>query len=260
MKFLGRVWTCVFAAAIVARLPAEGASRVQLRRGGYEDVVIAISPEVQESPELISAIKSKVKVASELLFAASRSTVFFRKVTLLLPKKWTNVAADSVANDISYEDSDIRVAPAHPAYADQPFTLQPGGCGSPGMFSHFTSKLFTDTNLSDVWGPPERLLVLEWAKLRWGVFEELGYRDDPIFPLFYRPDLDAEDDGTDEVEDDEGGDNVGGEKSSVEEEEGEEGEVSMAGDVKGEKDKAKEKRTKFVANLCAPGSLEGRYV
>ena len=31
-----------------------------------------------------------------------------------------------------------------------------------------------------------RVLVHEWAKYRWGVFEEAGYAEDPLYPSFYR--------------------------------------------------------------------------
>ena len=31
-----------------------------------------------------------------------------------------------------------------------------------------------------------RVLVHEWAKYRWGVFEEAGYAEDPLYPSFYQ--------------------------------------------------------------------------
>ena len=34
--------------------------------------------------------------------------------------------------------------------------------------------------------PTARVLVHEWAKYRWGVFEESGYAGDPLYPSFYR--------------------------------------------------------------------------
>ena len=30
-----------------------------------------------------------------------------------------------------------------------------------------------------------KTMVHEWAKLRWGVYEEHGYPGDPLFPIFY---------------------------------------------------------------------------
>ena len=34
-------------------------------------------------------------------------------------------------------------------------------------------------------GRTDKILVHEWAKLRWGVYEEFGYPGDEKFPLFY---------------------------------------------------------------------------
>jgi hypothetical protein len=38
-------------------------------------------------------------------------------------------------------------------------------------------------------------MVREWAKYRYGVFEENGYPGDPLYPSFYRSYLDADSDG-----------------------------------------------------------------
>ncbi|XP_047484658.1 calcium-activated chloride channel regulator 1-like isoform X2 [Penaeus chinensis] len=224
MRRLGWAWTCLCVAATVALLPTAEATRVRLRRGGYEGVVVAISPEVSESQELVEAIKDKIKVASRLLFNATRKTVFFKKVTILLPRTWRDTKPDSYRGTFSYEESDIRVAPASSVFGHQPYTLQPEGCGRPGQFSHFTPEFLTNKNLSYVWGPPERLMVFEWAKLRWGVFEEIGYRDDETFPLYYRRYCDEEDDDGDD-------------------------------DGEGEN-----REDRLTANLCVVGNLEGRYV
>ena len=34
-----------------------------------------------------------------------------------------------------------------------------------------------------------RVFAQEWAKFRWGVFEEYGHPDDPLYPTFYRTDV-----------------------------------------------------------------------
>ena len=31
-----------------------------------------------------------------------------------------------------------------------------------------------------------KTLVHSWAEYRWGIFDEMGYPNDAIFPLFYR--------------------------------------------------------------------------
>ena len=39
-----------------------------------------------------------------------------------------------------------------------------------------------DSSAYGNWG---KVVVHEWAKLRWGVFEEHGYPGDPQFPMFF---------------------------------------------------------------------------
>lgn len=57
MQLLGRAWACICALALAARLLTADATQVRVRRGGYEGVVVAISPEVSESAALVDAIK-----------------------------------------------------------------------------------------------------------------------------------------------------------------------------------------------------------
>lgn len=106
-------------------------------------------------------------------------------------------------------------------YVNQPYTQQSGGCGDPGLHIHLTPEYLTDEAQAAWWGPrgmftnllnlmaihfqqntltkySQRIIVFivlydlagkvllqEWAKLRWGVFDELGYPGDESFPLFY---------------------------------------------------------------------------
>ena len=46
------------------------------------------------------------------------------------------------------------------------------------------SEFFTD-NLFDGSKVKEKMIVHEYAKKRWGVFEEHGFPGDPHFPLLY---------------------------------------------------------------------------
>ena len=70
---------------------------------------------------------------------------------------------------------------------DNPYTLQPGGCGERSRFIHLTPEFITNLdNISTVqFGPLEKVFVHEWSKLRYGVFEEFGYPGDEQYPLFY---------------------------------------------------------------------------
>lgn len=163
------------------------ASASNLINNGYEDLVVAISPSVDESnaEAIIASIKKTIRETSTALFTATRKRAYFRDVKILLPKTWTNTPYDEAALNENFEDSEIRVDARNVVYGDQPYTDQPGGCGVPGRYIHLTPEYLTDDSAAAWWGPRNKTLVHEWAKLRWGVFDEIGYPHDPTFPLFY---------------------------------------------------------------------------
>lgn len=163
------------------------ASASNLINNGYEDLVVAISPSVDESnaEAIIASIKKTIRETSTVLFTATRKRAYFRDVKILLPKTWTNTPYDEAALNENFEDSEIRVDARNVVYGDQPYTDQPGGCGVPGRYIHLTPEYLTDDSAAAWWGPRNKTLVHEWAKLRWGVFDEIGYPHDPTFPLFY---------------------------------------------------------------------------
>ncbi|XP_042884897.1 calcium-activated chloride channel regulator 4A-like [Penaeus japonicus] len=178
--------------ALVTLLAATGdfaaaEARVKLTDNGYDGVLVAISSSVDESyaQSIISSIKRTIGEASEVLFKATNQRAFFRDVKILLPSSWTNTPYDQVALNENFDESDIRVDVGTAVYRNQPHTEQPGGCGDPGLYIHLTPKYLISDNEADVWGPRSKVFVHEWAKYRWGVFDEFGYPDDEMYPLFY---------------------------------------------------------------------------
>ncbi|CAL4157434.1 unnamed protein product, partial [Meganyctiphanes norvegica] len=160
---------------------------VQLIDNGYEGVLVGISPSLDESQaeDIISSIKKTIISSSDVLFKATRGRAYFKNVTILIPKSWTKTPIDEIALNEHFEDSNIRVDKPNIIYGSQPYTLQPGPCGEPGRYIHLTPGYLTQSIQEELWGPRNKTLVHEWAKLRWGVFDEIGYPGDRRFPLFY---------------------------------------------------------------------------
>ncbi|CAI9562544.1 unnamed protein product, partial [Staurois parvus] len=71
---------------------------------------------------------------------------------------------------------------------DSPYTRQYGGCGEQGQFIHLTPNFLMNEDLISVYGAHGKLFVQEWARLRWGVFEE--YNTDQ--PFYISPNLQVE--------------------------------------------------------------------
>ncbi|ROT80735.1 hypothetical protein C7M84_000515 [Penaeus vannamei] len=126
---------------------------------------------------LLSLLQDAIKKASEVLFTATRSRAFFRDVRIVIPKSWSNTDTD--------EESELRIDNPNPVYENQPYTRQPGECGDPGEFIHMTPAYLKEQVYSYYYGPPAKVLVMEWARLRWGVYDEIGYSGDPKYPIFF---------------------------------------------------------------------------
>jgi Mg-chelatase subunit ChlD len=84
-----------------------------------------------------------------------------------------------------FEDGNIRVDKTSGVYGDAPVTVQTGGCGDPGQYIQITDKMLQLANFNDIFGPPGQVFVHEWAKYRYGVYEEHGYPGDEKYPMFY---------------------------------------------------------------------------
>ncbi|XP_030062591.1 calcium-activated chloride channel regulator 1-like [Microcaecilia unicolor] len=147
-------------------------SMVQLNNGGYENIIIAINPNLAEDQRIIESIKKMTKEASTYLFHATKKHVFIRSVKILIPLTWNPKSDYLPVKTESYDKADVIVAEPYLKYGDDPYTLQYGGCGEKGIYIHFTPKFLMDDSLLNVYGSRGRVFVHEWSHLRWGVFDE----------------------------------------------------------------------------------------
>ena len=150
--------------------------RASISENGYRGVVVAVSPEEVEDPALVEAIKELFTSASAELYGATRQRAFFKEVTILVPQSWSMTSAEPSVDE-TFEDAEFRVGPPNPVYGHNPYTVQNRDCGDPGDFTHLSSWFVLNhaNNASAEFGRTDKVIVHEWAKLRWGVFEEFGY-------------------------------------------------------------------------------------
>ena len=154
----------------------------------YEDLLVAISPDVPstDSEVVIANIKEWITKGSEVLYGATYGWAYFKSVKILLPSTWEDVPNVVPADYEAFEDAEVRVEMSNPIYGDFPFTVQNGGCGDPGQFVQTSAEYFTQLSDSEAkYGPFGQVFVHNWAKLRYGVFEEFGYPGDQLYPMFY---------------------------------------------------------------------------
>ena len=92
-----------------------------------------------------------------------------------------------------FQTPDIRIDVDHPFHRGSPYTQQSRGCAQPGDFMALPANFLTSwNNTVETWGNPAKVFVHEWAKLRYGIFDEFGFAGKnlntligSLFPLFF---------------------------------------------------------------------------
>ncbi|XP_056329948.1 calcium-activated chloride channel regulator 1 [Danio aesculapii] len=156
---------------LVMTLLSSTSTGIKLDGNGYVDITIAISSKVLEDEKLINKIKDMVTEGSVHLYKALDKKVYFKEVTILVPLNWNSKVFTKARTEL-FETGVIRVDNAHPAYGDEPYTNQYGECGAEGQYIHFTPNFLRDDKLIKLYGSRGKVLVHEWAHLRWGVYDE----------------------------------------------------------------------------------------
>ena len=88
---------------------------------------------------------------------------------------------------ISLQTADIQVQAESLISGRAPYTQHSRGCGQPGDRITIPEIFFTDWNSTlDAFVSPAKTFVKEWAKFRYGVFDEHGFTGDTLYPNFYK--------------------------------------------------------------------------
>eukprot|EP00088_Acartia_fossae_P037068 TRINITY_DN3825_c0_g1_i9.p1 TRINITY_DN3825_c0_g1~~TRINITY_DN3825_c0_g1_i9.p1 ORF type:complete len:1096 (-),score=180.73 TRINITY_DN3825_c0_g1_i9:110-3397(-) len=166
-------------------------AKALLDGNGYKDFLVAIDPQEKQDDFLIDQIKDMMTDMNSELFQSTGNRTFIRNVKILVPETWS-VNATKAPEGESYDNADFRITSKERYCNFLPTTKRSPNCGQPGDFTTiptgFVKNPFPSfSNGSLVGGVTSkgRHLVYEFAKLRWGVFEEHGYPGDIHFPDFY---------------------------------------------------------------------------
>ncbi|XP_071846823.1 calcium-activated chloride channel regulator 1-like [Apostichopus japonicus] len=154
-------------------------SGVKLENNEYTGIVVAIHEDEPENLELIDAIKEMFINGSAYLYNATKKRAFFKEVTILIPKTWSDSPTYTAPGNATFEGADIIVAAYNPRFSPDgangaiPYTKQFAGCGEQSLYIHMTSSFLSYAdNLYSVVGDYGRVLVHEWGHYRWGLFNE----------------------------------------------------------------------------------------
>ncbi|XP_062621959.1 calcium-activated chloride channel regulator 3A-1-like isoform X2 [Saccostrea cucullata] len=160
---------CIFCVIVVHT----AATHIRIRSNGYELVVVAIHDSVKESSQVLTNVKKIITDASKVLYTATRHRAFFRKVFILIPSTWSSSLADRDSTSVNLREADIILTnPSAVTKRSYRRTRSYAGCGHSGIHIQLRTDVLLNNNHPLVQRKPEKFLVHEFAKYRYGVFEE----------------------------------------------------------------------------------------
>ncbi|KAJ6641601.1 Calcium-activated chloride channel regulator 2 [Pseudolycoriella hygida] len=138
---------------------------------------INLTTEVEISTNL-KKTSNALPSASNFLFNALDGRAYMDSVIVMIPSSWPKNCLPQNATLLtsSGESSDITISERHPIYGDAIWTQQSAGCGENGDQIYASYSAFNRNTAG-------RELVREWAKYRYGIFDDIGYPNDPIYPM-----------------------------------------------------------------------------
>lgn len=135
-------------------------------------------------------LKELLTRSSKMLYNATNGRAYFRRINIIVPSSWSSHPSYHILGQGSFfQSAHIRVDWPNPRHGDEPFTEQLGGCGEPGRYIQLTPEFLStidDHESEDTFGPPDKVLVREWARYRYGVFPEHGVPGSLTSPTFQR--------------------------------------------------------------------------
>ncbi|NWY58895.1 CLCA1 regulator, partial [Chionis minor] len=176
-QVMGVIRSLIFLLSFQVPHVAKG-SMVWLNNNGYEDLVVAIHPQVPEDANI--TLNTMVRTFCLYLFETTKHRFFFKSVKIVIPQTWKKNTTYSRVKTESYKKADVIIADHYMKHIDDPHTLQYGGCKEKGQYIHFTPNFLLNENMTKYYGEKGRVFVHEWAHFRWGVFDEYG-SDEPFY-------------------------------------------------------------------------------
>lgn len=127
---------------------------------------------------------------SSQLYTTTGGRASLRQVTVTLPRTWRNdMSSCSLMQPLTTVAPPIRshitVSKSHPVFGNRPWAQQTQGCGKQGDQIRLGADILSAAS-NDTHSYTARLLLGEWVKYRWGVFEESGHYGDALYPPLYR--------------------------------------------------------------------------
>ncbi len=153
-------------------------------------LLIILYLKMYEYLNIMSWFQKLLEEASLSLYDALDKDAYFKSVQVVVPNKWRDTMCKTVLRepkgDSPYRRADIQIGGRSAIYGDAPYAQQSAGCGHSGDLIRMPWTFLEDWNVTwQKFGDPSKLFVREWAKYRYGVFDEAGFAGDQAYPNYF---------------------------------------------------------------------------
>ena len=118
---------------------------IQFINGGYTGLTFAIHSQVEESDVFIKNLEQLIVMSSQFLYKVTNKRSRFNQVDIIVPKTWTHKQFYSKITGSQFDKSHVRIGLSR-RFGDEPFTVQPRGCGQPGEFIGLSDNFIKELN------------------------------------------------------------------------------------------------------------------
>uniref|UniRef100_F6SEY1 VWFA domain-containing protein n=1 Tax=Ciona intestinalis TaxID=7719 RepID=F6SEY1_CIOIN len=148
----------------------------------YGNLTIWIGPEVPENFELVTKLQELITKTSSTLFRLTKKRAYIRNVIIAIPKTWGTPPESfnqSISGKLSRSQTSAQIWVRNSSPSD-PYVIKTTPCGFPGAYLRLSPEfvLFGEDMTEMRGAAPEKIVSREWAKLRWGTFDEKARAED----------------------------------------------------------------------------------
>ncbi|XP_023322603.1 calcium-activated chloride channel regulator family member 3 [Eurytemora carolleeae] len=181
----------IYILQIVLLVIRNGNSMELSSSGEYTGVTVRIHEDspVDNCQQLLDNLQDLLERTSESVGVASGGRVWPSQYIVVLPSSWSGSPCSSRGEiprgNTRFKRDDIIISDGPLVYGAHPCTVQPKGCGEKGAYISLPLSYLRD-NSSWEEERAGKLMAHQFFKLRFGLFDEQGYPDDPLYPNYYK--------------------------------------------------------------------------
>ncbi|KAK3102098.1 hypothetical protein FSP39_008730 [Pinctada imbricata] len=151
-------------------------NKIKVENNGYNGVTVAISQKIQEDVQYINKLKELFTAASDQLYKSTKYHLYFKQVTIVVPKTWSRKAEYGRISGPQYDLAHVVLDEQNDLVGNRPYVVGVTECGAEGQHIHITPYSLVRLPMQSYLA---KSMVHQWGRLRWGLFGEYPEAESP---------------------------------------------------------------------------------